>query len=202
MSIYYQDLYTVTNSNYGKVYKNKEMIEIDQEYAGIARIVEAEIQQAQILEEYEICFGKTKEIGSSNISPRLSLEYGRNFIRKSISNRYNKKVLEISALLVSQGESIMEENGKNRKSCFKWEQQPITSNVFYYMDYQHMKVLNLPIQLDNIRIIVPCYITNHESDHNLILGNLFLNSLEDYSIGKNGIEISYKNETCFIAKNA
>ena len=34
----------------------------------------------------------------------------------------------------------------------------------------------------------------------LILGNLFLNKLEDYSIGKNGIEIIYKGETCFIPK--
>ncbi|KAG5613852.1 hypothetical protein H5410_013676, partial [Solanum commersonii] len=29
-------------------------------------------------------------------------------------------------------------------------------------------------------ITVPCYITNHESDQDLILGNLFLNKLEDY----------------------
>lgn len=91
MSIYYQALYTVTNSNYGKVYKNKGMIEIDQECAGIARIVEAEIQQAQIPDEYEIRFGKTQEIGSTS-NPRLSIEYGRNSIRKSISNRYPLKI--------------------------------------------------------------------------------------------------------------
>ncbi|KAG5621023.1 hypothetical protein H5410_006241 [Solanum commersonii] len=96
MSIYYQALYTITNSNYGKVYKNKEIIEIDKEYAEIARIVEAEIQQAQIPEEYEIQFKKTQEIGSSSSNPRLSLEYGRNFIRKIISQRYNKNTLEIS----------------------------------------------------------------------------------------------------------
>ncbi|KAG5598504.1 hypothetical protein H5410_029874 [Solanum commersonii] len=54
MSIYYQALYTVTSSNYGSVYKNKEMIEIDQECKGIARIFEVEIQQAQIPEEYDI----------------------------------------------------------------------------------------------------------------------------------------------------
>lgn len=87
MSIYYQALYTVTNSNYGKVYKNKGMIEIDQECAGIARIVETEIQQAQIPVEYEIRFEKTHEIGSTS-NPRLSIEYGKNSIRKSISNRY------------------------------------------------------------------------------------------------------------------
>ncbi|KAG5597024.1 hypothetical protein H5410_038256 [Solanum commersonii] len=46
MSIYYQALYTVTNSNYEKVYKNKGMIEIDQECSGIARIVKAKVQQA------------------------------------------------------------------------------------------------------------------------------------------------------------
>ncbi|KAG5592073.1 hypothetical protein H5410_042587 [Solanum commersonii] len=70
------------------------MIEIDQECAGIARIVEAEIQQAQIPDEYEIQFGKTQEIGNSS-NPRLSIEYGRNSIRKSISNRYPLKVFLI-----------------------------------------------------------------------------------------------------------
>uniref|UniRef100_A0A3Q7I3U2 Uncharacterized protein n=1 Tax=Solanum lycopersicum TaxID=4081 RepID=A0A3Q7I3U2_SOLLC len=82
MSIYYQALYTVTNSNYGNVYKNKESTEIDRDCAGIARIIEAEIQQAQILDEYEIQFGKIDEIGSTS-NPRLSLEYGRNSIRKN-----------------------------------------------------------------------------------------------------------------------
>ncbi|PHT82037.1 hypothetical protein T459_15052 [Capsicum annuum] len=48
MSIYYQALYTVTNSNYENVYKNKSLVKIDQECAGIARIVEAEIQQPNI----------------------------------------------------------------------------------------------------------------------------------------------------------
>ncbi|KAG5572684.1 hypothetical protein H5410_062450 [Solanum commersonii] len=96
ISIYYQALYTMTNSNYGRVYKNKEMIEIDQEYAGIARIVEAKIQQAQISKKYEIRFGKTQEIGSPSSNQRHSLKYGRNSIRKSISHRYNKNVLEIS----------------------------------------------------------------------------------------------------------
>ncbi|KAG5596634.1 hypothetical protein H5410_037866 [Solanum commersonii] len=81
MSIYYQALYTVTNSNYGKVYKNKEVIEIDQECVRIAKIVETEIQQAQIPDEYEIQFEKTQEIGSFS-NPRLSREYGRNSIRK------------------------------------------------------------------------------------------------------------------------
>ncbi|KAG5590652.1 hypothetical protein H5410_041166 [Solanum commersonii] len=84
MSIYYQALYTVTNSNYANVYKNNEMIEIDQECAGIARIIEAEIQHAQISEEYEIRFGKTQEIGSSNKNPGLSIENGRNFIKKDL----------------------------------------------------------------------------------------------------------------------
>ncbi|KAL3375867.1 hypothetical protein AABB24_002697 [Solanum stoloniferum] len=98
MSIYYQALYTVTNSNYGKVYKNKEIIEIDKECAEIARIVEEEIQQSQIPEEYEIQFEKTQEIGSSSSNSRLSLEYERNFIRKSVSQRYNKNTLEIYIL--------------------------------------------------------------------------------------------------------
>ncbi|KAG5575511.1 hypothetical protein H5410_055645 [Solanum commersonii] len=91
MSIYYQALYTVTNSNYGKIYKNKGMIEIDQECSGIARIVEAEVQQAQIPDEYEIQFGKTQEIGSTS-NPRLSIEYGRNSIRKTISKGYSIKL--------------------------------------------------------------------------------------------------------------
>uniref|UniRef100_M1DQ39 Movement protein n=1 Tax=Solanum tuberosum TaxID=4113 RepID=M1DQ39_SOLTU len=93
MSIYYQALYTVTNSNYGSVYKNKEMIEIDQKCMGI---VEVEIQQAQIPEEYEIRFGKTQEIGSSSNNPRLSLEYGRNSTKISTSHKYSKKILETS----------------------------------------------------------------------------------------------------------
>ncbi|KAG5579447.1 hypothetical protein H5410_050074 [Solanum commersonii] len=96
MSIYYQALYTVTNSNYGSIFKHKEMIEIDQQCAEIERIVEAEIQQAQIPEEYEIHFAKIQEIGSSSSNPRLSLEYERNSIKKNISNRYSKRILEIS----------------------------------------------------------------------------------------------------------
>lgn len=89
MSIYYPALYTVTNSNYGNVYKNKSLVEIDQECAGIARIVEAEIQQPNIPTEYEIQVGKAIEIGSSSTSnPRLSIEYGKNSIRKGNSTRF------------------------------------------------------------------------------------------------------------------
>ncbi|KAG5581175.1 hypothetical protein H5410_051802 [Solanum commersonii] len=95
------------------------MIEINQECAGIARIVEAKNQQAQISEEYEIRFGKTQEIGSPSSNPRLSFEYGRNSLRKSISYRYP----------VLQGESITEQNGKNKKFCYKLVQQPITSKL-------------------------------------------------------------------------
>ncbi|KAG5597023.1 hypothetical protein H5410_038255 [Solanum commersonii] len=115
MSIYYQALYTVTNSNYGKVYKNKGMIEIDQECSKIARIVEVEVQQAQIPDEYEIQFGKTQEIGSTSNS-RLSIEYGRNSIRKSISNRYPLKILETSNITKIRGRIF---NG------FEWKNQEI-----------------------------------------------------------------------------
>ena len=62
------------------------------------------------------------------------------------------------------------------------------------------KMVDLPIQLDTIRITVPCYIINHESNQEIILGNLFLNDLEDYNIGKDGIGMIYKNETCFLSK--
>lgn len=62
ISIYYQALYTVTNSNYGNVYKNKSLVEINQESTGIARIVEAEIQQPNIPNEYEIQVGRAIEI--------------------------------------------------------------------------------------------------------------------------------------------
>ncbi|KAG5586689.1 hypothetical protein H5410_047123 [Solanum commersonii] len=185
MSIYYQALYTVTNSNYGKIYKNKGMIEIDQECSGIARIVEAEVQQAQIPDEYEIQFGKTQEIGSTS-NPRLSIEYGRNSIRKTIS-RYSIKNIETSNITKIRGRIFNGSEWKNQEILI---QTGATAN--------HIK--DLPIQLDIIRITVPCYITNHESDQDLILGNLFLNKLEDYSIGKNGIEMIYKGETCFIQK--
>ncbi|KAG5598557.1 hypothetical protein H5410_029927 [Solanum commersonii] len=179
MSIYYQALYTVTNSNYGKVYKNKGMIEIDQECVGIARIVEAEIQQAYIPDEYEIRFGKTQEIGSTS-NPRLSTEYGRNSIRKSATANHVKGIL-IEGIPVYEGEHY-------------------TYKTFEGNNFSCKNMVDLPIQLDTIRITVPCYITNHESDQELILGNLFLNKLEDYSIGKNGIEMLYKGETCFISK--
>ncbi|KAG5596451.1 hypothetical protein H5410_037683 [Solanum commersonii] len=180
------NIYTVPNFNYGSVYKNKEMIEIDQECAGITRIVEAETQQAQILEEYEIRFGKTKEIGSPSNNPRLSLEYGRNSIRKRL-----------------QEESLMELNEKkkdvqtgataNHAKWIIWDGLPIYEGTPYIYktlegnNFSCKNMVDLLIQLDTIRITVPCYITNHESDHNLILGNLFLNSLNNYSIGKNGI---------------
>ncbi|KAG5628070.1 hypothetical protein H5410_013288 [Solanum commersonii] len=199
MSIYYQALYTVTNSNYGKIYKIKEIIEIDKE---CAKIVEAEIQQAQISEEYEIQFEKTQEIGSSSSNPRLSLEYGRNSIRKSISQRYNKNTLELSK--VSNIASIIgriynETEWKDQEILIQtdatanhvknilleglpiYEGIPYTYKTFEGNNYSCQKMVDLPIKLDIIRITVPCYITNHESDHNLILGNLFLNSLEDYN---------------------
>ncbi|KAG5612644.1 hypothetical protein H5410_023925 [Solanum commersonii] len=78
------------------------MIEIDQECTEIARIVEAEVQQAQISDKYEIQFGKTQEIGSTS-NPRLSIEYGRNSIRKSISNRYPLKILKTSNITKIKG---------------------------------------------------------------------------------------------------
>ncbi|KAG5611689.1 hypothetical protein H5410_022970 [Solanum commersonii] len=114
MSIYYQALYTVTNSNYGKIYKNKGMIEIDQECSGIARIVEAEVQQAHIPDEYEIQFGKTQEIGSTS-NPRLSIEYGRNSIRKTISNRYSIKTIESSNITKIKGRIFNGSEWKNQE---------------------------------------------------------------------------------------
>ncbi|KAG5604661.1 hypothetical protein H5410_026153 [Solanum commersonii] len=114
MSIYYQALYTVTNSNYGKIYKNKGMIEIDQECSGIARIIEAEVQQAQISDEYEIQFGKTQEIGSTS-NPRLSIEYGRNSIKKTVSNRYSIKNIEPSNITKIKGRIFNGSEWKNQE---------------------------------------------------------------------------------------
>ncbi|KAG5594909.1 hypothetical protein H5410_036141 [Solanum commersonii] len=218
ISIYYQALYTVTNSNYGNVYKNNEMIEIDQECAGIARNIEAEIQQAQISDEYEIHFGKTQEIESSGSNPRLLIEYRRNSIKKSISNKYPKRILKVPNITRIAGrifngiewkkQEILLQTGATANHVKDilldglpvYEGTPYTYKTFEGNNYSCIKMVDLPIQLDTIRITASYYITNHEGDHNLILVNLFLNSLEDYSIGKNGIEINYKNETCFIPK--
>ncbi|KAG5613795.1 hypothetical protein H5410_013619 [Solanum commersonii] len=90
------------------------MIEIDQECSGIARIVEAEVQQAQIPDEYEIQFGKTQEIGSTS-NPRLSIEYGRNSIRKTISNRYYTKTLESSNITKIKGRIFNGSEWKNQE---------------------------------------------------------------------------------------
>ncbi|KAK6803670.1 hypothetical protein RDI58_001454 [Solanum bulbocastanum] len=128
MSLSYQSLYIVTNSNYENVYKNKEMIEIDQEYTGIARTVEAEIQQAIFPQEYEIHFGKTKEIGSPSTNPRLSSEYGRNSIRKSISNRYSKKTLEITNITRISGKIFNEVEWKKQEILI---QRGATTNQRY-----------------------------------------------------------------------
>ncbi|KAG5607505.1 hypothetical protein H5410_028997 [Solanum commersonii] len=99
------------------------MIEIDQECSGIARIVEAEVQQAHIPDEYEIQFGKTQEIDSTS-NPRLSIEYGRNSIRKTISNRYTSGTFneaetrysttekELLAIISFQGTSNMDNQTK------------------------------------------------------------------------------------------
>lgn len=179
-------------------------------------IVEAEIQQAQIPDEYEIRFGKTQEIGSSS-NPRLSIEYGRNSIRKSISNRFAQKI-ETSNIMKINGRIFNGTEWKNQEILIQtgatanhvkgilidglliYEGEHYTYKTFEGNNFSCKNMVSLPIQLDTIRITVPCYITNHESDQELILGNLFLNKLEDYSIGKNGIEIIYKGETCFISK--
>ncbi|KAG5601696.1 hypothetical protein H5410_033066 [Solanum commersonii] len=81
-----------------------------------------------------------------------------------------------------------------------YEGNQYTYKTFEGNNFSCKNMVDLPIQLDTIRITVSCYITSHESDQDLILGNLFLNKLEDYSIGKNGIEMLYKGETCFIPK--
>ena len=61
-------------------------------------------------------------------------------------------------------------------------------------------MVELPIQLGTIRIRVPCYISNHENDYNIILGGTLLNNLDQYNIQKEGIQITLGNETCFISK--
>ncbi|KAG5575922.1 hypothetical protein H5410_056056 [Solanum commersonii] len=81
-----------------------------------------------------------------------------------------------------------------------YEGKQYTYQTFEGNNFSYKNMVDLPIQLDTIKKTVPCCITNHESDQDLILGNLFLNKLEDYSIGKNGIEMIYKGETCFIRK--
>ncbi|KAG5579445.1 hypothetical protein H5410_050072 [Solanum commersonii] len=163
MIIYYQALYTITNSNYGSVYKNKGMIEIDQECTSIARIVEAEIQQAQIPEEYEIRFEKTQEIGSSCNNPRLSLEYGKNSIRKSLSHRYSKRIPETSNItkiarrIFNGTEWIKQEilmqtsaTANNVKEIILeglpiYEGTPYTYKTFEGKNYSYTKMVDLPI---------------------------------------------------------
>ncbi|KAG5586830.1 hypothetical protein H5410_047264 [Solanum commersonii] len=184
-----------------------------------AREGNLEIQHAQIPEENEIQFGKTQEIESPSISnPRLSIDYGRNSIRKSISDKYPKRILEnpnitrimgriyngtewkSQEILIQTGATANHIKGMIIEGLQIYEGNPYNYKTFEGNNFSCKKMIDLPIQLDTIRITVPCYITNHESDQNLILGNLFLNSLEDYSRGRNGIEMIYKNETCFIPK--
>ena len=40
MTMYYSVLYTLSNSNYGKIYQDKPFIEISDEYKEIAQIIE------------------------------------------------------------------------------------------------------------------------------------------------------------------
>ncbi|KAG5579041.1 hypothetical protein H5410_049668, partial [Solanum commersonii] len=166
----------------------------------------------QIPDEYEIQFGKTQEIGSTS-NPRLSIEYGRNSIRKTISNRYSIKTIESSNITKIKGRIFNGYEWKNQEILIQtgatanhikgiliegiqiYEGKQYTYQTFEGNNYSCKNMVDLPIQLDTIRITVPCYITNHESDQDLILGNLFLNS-----IGKSGIEMIYKGETCFIQK--
>ncbi|KAG5615807.1 hypothetical protein H5410_015631 [Solanum commersonii] len=172
--------------------------------SGIARIVEVEIQNAQISEEYEIEFGKSQEIGSTSSSnSRLSIDYGRNSIRKSISNRYPKIILENPNMTRIMGRIYNGTEWKSQEMLIQigattnhlrgilinglqiHEGNPYNYKTFEGNNFSCKNMINLPILLDTIRITVPCYITNHESGQDFILGNLFLNSLEDYSIGKN-----------------
>ncbi|KAG5603814.1 hypothetical protein H5410_025306 [Solanum commersonii] len=193
ISIYYQALYIVTNSNYGK-----------------QELLKHKFNKAQISDEYEIQFGQTQEIGSTS-NPRLSIEYGRNSIRKSISNRYPLRVLKTTNITKIKGrifngiewkyQEILIQTGATAnhvKSILLdgisiYEGKQYTYKTFEGNNFSCKNMVDLPIQLDTIRITVSCYITNHESDQDLILGNLFLNKLEDYSIGKNGIEMIYKD---------
>ncbi|KAG5582418.1 hypothetical protein H5410_053045 [Solanum commersonii] len=166
--------YTVTNSNYGKIYKNKGMIEIDQECSGIARIVEAEVQQAHIPDEYEIQFGKTQEIGSTKPSNITKIK-GRIFNGSEWKNQ---------EILIQTGATANHIKGILIEGIHIYEGKQYTYQTFEGNNFSCKNMVDLLIQLDTIRITVPCYITNHESDQDLILGNLFLNKLEDYSIGK------------------
>ncbi|KAG5587599.1 hypothetical protein H5410_048033 [Solanum commersonii] len=154
----------------------------------------------------------------STSNPRLSIEYGRNSIENYFKQILYKNTLESSNITKIKGRIFNGSEWKNQEILIQtgatanhikgiliegiqiYEGKQYTYQTFEGNNYSCKNMVDLPIQLDTIRITVPCYITNHESDQDLILGNLFLNKLEDYSIGKNGIEMIYKGETCFIQK--
>ena len=231
MTIHYSALYSFCNSNYGEIYGNKPYIEINKDCEDIATFIEPIIQDYRIPNNYELSIDDRKQfLDYNNENAIIPISFtGRTLIRGSSSRRLSTDKQMIKSIITNNVIKILGQyfNGihytvkipilvdtgtshnymnhtKNKGLLVKEKEIP-----YEYIDFNGNKhickqEIKVPIIIEGLRIIVPCYIDSFmtiDPEKHIVLGNNFLNSLEYYSIKKNKITLQIQSqkivcETC------
>lgn len=222
-TILYQGLYCYTNSNYGNIYKEKPFIEIDEEFRDIGEAILPREQDIEEIENFEIGHDDAISIDQPIIPKQITYKenkiiIGNNTVRHSISKiiqnknnsvygikgkffNGNKWINEIKILIdtgASQNHicSLIDEGIKKKKV------EPYSYRDFEGKINSCDIIGQVQIKLGNLLLSIECYIDNNMNfdEHPILLGNSFLNSLDNYKIDKEGILIIHQGITTYCPK--
>ena len=227
MTMYYSALYTLSNSNYGRIYQDKPFIEISDECREIAEIIEPQkLDRIEIPANYILSlednipeenniqridlprFRGNSLIGNSsrNSTSRRSFLRIREEVHSPfliIGNYYNgEREVEETKILIDTGASC------NHIQADKCEMIGTLTSPYVYKNYDgqtlecNLKV-EIPIRLQGITFLVDCYKDNRmqgNGHYDILLGNSFLDRLDNYKITKEGIEIHNEDICIFIER--
>ena len=221
MTMYYSALYTLSNSNYGRIYQDKPFIEISDECREIAEIIEPQkLDRIEIPANYILSL--EDDIHEENSIQRIDLPRfrGNSLIGNSTSRRSFQRIREEvhSPFLIKgnyyNGEREVEETkilidtgaSCNHIQADKCEMIGTITSPYVYKNYDgqtlecNLKV-EIPIRLQGITFLVDCYKDNRmqgNGHYDILLGNNFLDRLDNYKITKEGIEIH--NEDMYFSR--
>ena len=213
-TMYYCALYTLSNSNYGRIYQDKPFIEISDEFREITKIIEPQkldrieiptnyilSLEDNILEENHIqkidlpIFKGNSLVDNSNQNDIRRRSFHK-IIREEVhspflilGNYYNgEREIEDTKILIDTGASC------NHIKADKCEMTGSITSPYIFKNYDDQTLeCNLKVEisrLQEITFLVDCYIDDRmqgNRHYDILLGNSFLDKLDKYKITKKGI---------------
>ena len=214
MTMYYSALYTLSNSNYGRIYQDKPFIEISDECREIAEIIEPQkldrieiptnyilslkdnISEENHIQNIDLPIFRGNSLIGNNSRNNIGKRSFQKIIREEIhspflilGDYYNgEKEIEDTKILIDTGANC------NHIQDNKCEMTGSITSPYILKNYDgqtmecNLKV-EIPIRLQGITFLLDCYKDDKmqgNGHYDILLGNSFL---DKYKITKEGIEI-------------